>query len=212
MIPRSYWARAGAALVVISIASAIAEVIALTTTDRSHAPLWPLGLCAIVFMIGAALFWFRRDEESASIDLDAGRAAADTATAPVPRYPGREFADATPSQMLKTFEDNTAIQAAKLVSRHYGKWLRATGPINDVGEWMSCGSALTLENHQVMSDSYMTFWFTNRSVAKRTLAVLQRGVSLTVIGKIDSIDSLHISLTDCEIESIHTGKEKQSPL
>jgi len=206
VIPRSYWARAGAALVVISIASAIADVIALTTTDRSHAPLWPLALCAVVFLVGTALFWLRRDEQPASTKASTHPEAADSSTTSSPRYPGREFSDASPSEIRNTFEANTEIQAAKLVARHYGKWLRATGPVDNVGEWKPGGASLTLKNYGVMSDSYMFFWFTDKSVAEGVLAKLQRGVRVTVIGKIQKVDILCISLTACEIESIHTDK------
>jgi hypothetical protein len=76
MILRPYWGKAGTALISIAIISGLADVTSVTTSSRSHIPLWPLYICAILFILGLFLFALRiRDKETSSISKN-GKADA----------------------------------------------------------------------------------------------------------------------------------------
>jgi hypothetical protein len=200
---RKYWGQAGGSLIGISIASAIAEFIALTTTDRSHVPLWPLAVCAAIFFIGLALFLFREREEPSALQV----------VGTLPEYADREFAYAGPKEILQEFQDHTEIQANKLVRPHYGKWLRAHGPLQNVDSWDASVkyATATLSNYTFVTGNGVFFKFCDKDIVEGRLAVLKRGTPITIIGKIDSIQPYAIWLKDCEIESGSSHKQIADP-
>jgi hypothetical protein len=110
---RSYWGAVGTALVSIALVGTLAEITAVTTSDRTHIPLWPLALCVVLFIIGRLLFIFRsRNTPSDGVTATPPDTAATTGRS----YPKREFADVTgPGDILRVFRQNTTIQAEKLV-------------------------------------------------------------------------------------------------
>ena len=195
MVLRPHWGKAGAALISIAIVSALGDVIAVTTTTRSHVPLWPLVICAAVFILGCILFACRLKENSVTL-------TAHDEIAP-PTYPNREFSDTGPEEIMKVLKENTGIQADKLLRPYYGKWMRFSGPLADVSPWTPYAkfATVSLSNYSV-STTNVIFYFQNRNVVEGRLAVLRPGTQLTIKGEISDIDPLWIQLNRCEIESV----------
>jgi hypothetical protein len=143
--------------------------------------------CAALFIVGLALFF--------------GRAKDGQANSPV--IPDREFADASPAEIMSVFQGNTAIQSDKLLRPHIGKWLRVTGPLHNVTTWSPTGhfSQVTLDNF-TGNNIWMWFVFNDKRVVEGRLAALRIGTQLTIVGKISEIGRLGITLEECQIESV----------
>jgi hypothetical protein len=114
----------------------------------------------------------------------------------------REFTDASPAELLEAASATTAIQAAKILKPHYGKWLRVSGPLDDVTPWdRDYGFAMvTLSNHQLTNN--ISFFFNDRRTVEDRLGGLRPGTQLIIIGKISEIRAHNITLKECEIESV----------
>jgi hypothetical protein len=114
----------------------------------------------------------------------------------------REFTDASPAELLETASATTAIQAAKILESHYDKWLRASGPLDNVTPWdRDFGfSMVTLSNYQLTNQ--INFFFNDRKTVEDRLGELRPGTQLTIVGKISEIRAHNITLKKCEIESV----------
>ena len=206
---RPHWGRAGASLMAISIAGAIAEVTGLTTTTRSSVPIWPLYVCAALFVIGALLFLARGRDTSAPTQPRANNslAMAQSALGHQPSsYPNRTFSDVGPEEILELFKGRTEIQGEMLARPHIGKWLRVSGKLDSVDPWdnLTKSSTVTLKDFQVSTGGLLLFGFSDQETVESRLAILGVGTAVTIVGKIDSVSSNFIGLEDCELESVRS--------
>jgi hypothetical protein len=114
----------------------------------------------------------------------------------------REFTDASPAELLETASATTEIQAAKILKPHYNKWLRVSGPLDNVTPWKpDYGFAMaTLSNYQLTNQ--ISFFFSDRKTVEDRLGGLRAGTQLTIVGKISEIGVHNITLKECEIESV----------
>lgn len=151
----------------------------------------------------------------ASITLYVWRHSASDAVNPLSdnppiTYPGREFTDATPSEIMRNFHNNTEIQARKLTEPLIGKWLRVSGRLDDVGHPIAgtSSSLVTLKGWNYIDSGSncvgIHFWFSDTEVVNGRLSVLPRDTAMTIIGQIEEIIPHYINLIDCEIESAVT--------
>lgn len=175
-----------------AILGAITDVVGLTTTPKPHV-LWPLYACLGLFISGFTFFALRQQDLPLTSTVITDNWQVD---------PGRQFADATPAEMQGVFKEHTTIQAHKLVEPHLGKWVRLTGSLRDVSKWHGTFAQVTLDDYNVMSDVTVFMYFTDKEVVDGRLAALNRGVEMTIVGKVERISASHVDLTECEIESV----------
>lgn len=97
---------------------------AISTAGRPNVPVWPLAICAVLFVAGGVLFAFRTPDERQPIP----EAPRSSAISDEPTSHGD-----VPQDIAKFFEGNTDIQAQKLLEAHYGKRIRITGHIDNIG-------------------------------------------------------------------------------
>jgi hypothetical protein len=113
---------------------------------------------------------------------------------------GRIFISGTPKTLIAVFKTHTSAQAQKLLEPHYGQWMRVSGALGDVGEWTDNYSRVVFQSSS--RDAAVVMIFKDKNVFDKGLSVLHTGVRMTVIGRIERIDSIGVQLADCEIESI----------
>ena len=109
-------------------------------------------------------------------------------------------ASITPEYLLSMFGTHTSIQARKLIEPFIGKWLRVSGNLSEVLSSSPDRAQLTFSDRGVGSKVGTVYmYFRNKNQIER-LAILRRGDSLTVIGKIEDINAVQIDLGNCELE------------
>lgn len=99
-------------------------------------------------------------------------------------------ASTTPEYLWKQFDGKTNLQGQKAVADYTGYWLSVTGKVDNV-----FSKTALLEVGQPSKNIEVSFsdaWLAN-------LAMIQRGESLDVLGKITRIDTYVIYLEDCEL-------------
>ena len=100
--------------------------------------------------------------------------------------------DVTPEYLWQLFEGRTSAQAGKLVASYIGKWMQVSGPLGDVGTFQ-----VTFRNIRgTYTVIYMYFrkkqWITR-------LSALTLGENITVLGRIERVNSLELHLETCEL-------------
>lgn len=123
------------------------------------------------------------------------------ATAPSPSLaPEREFVDVTPEELMQMCHEHMDIQAQRLVQPYKGKWMKVSGRINNIRSSSDESAQVTFirDTGGLIRDFYM--YFKGTKWVER-LAVLTRGNSVVVIGKITEISGICVTLQDCEIAS-----------
>lgn len=211
MVLRPYWGIAGKALMAISLAGALVEFAAITTTDRTHVPLWPLIVCAALFAAGLALFLCRASDPEPTMPSTTPQHSPSSTSQDEtpPSYPGREFSDAEPAEIMSVLTGATTdIQANKLLRPYYGKWLRVSGPLENATAWSSGSSLVTFSNFLSIGENRVNAFFNDEHVVEGRLALLRVGTRLTIIGQITDVGRLGITLMHCEIESVASREIK----
>ena len=107
----------------------------------------------------------------------------------------RILVDVTPSAINATFKEHTTVQANKLVAAYLGKWIELSGGFKDLKTYVGKEWLVTFEfkDYPVVMMVFQAEWGGH-------LEVLARGAPLTVIGRIEHIESDLIRLHDCEIK------------
>jgi hypothetical protein len=107
----------------------------------------------------------------------------------------RTIVNVTPEYLAGLFDDHTSIQAQKLADTYIGKWMRVSGPLNNVSSFTSSSQVTFAPTGGV--STYMLF--RNRAYVENRLSVLKRGDQITVLGRIDSIERHGVKLDNCEL-------------
>lgn len=112
--------------------------------------------------------------------------------------PDRVFVHRTPRELVGLFKRDTSIQAQKQADAFYGKWLKVSGRLGDVGEWSGYHSQVTFA-FTAFSSVTVFMIFRDRAYVENRLSVLKKWDRVTVQGKIERIDILSVQLTNCEL-------------
>jgi hypothetical protein len=172
-----------------------------------------IGLLGVIFggAVGVAL-WVDRGTPSPPVaTLPAAPVATTTRTdvAPVPTQPPAQagttepgFVDAhvTPDYVLGLYEGRLDIQAQALVRPFIGQKMRVAIRVRNVasapnGEWASISAELE------RSGSSLIMFF-NEHDELSSIAGLQRGDLITVVGTLDRSDSMSVRLDPCTLERV----------
>jgi hypothetical protein len=118
---------------------------------------------------------------------------------------GREFVGGTitPEYLVGLFEGHTSIQAKSLIEPFIGKWMRVSGELDEVTPSSSPHFAiLTLVGRGMGGPGRAAGIFMYFQTAEWVdrLRTLRRGDKLTVIGKIEDVISVRLTLASCELE------------
>lgn len=187
------------------MAGAIVEISAVTTTVRSHVPLWPLYICAGLFAAGLTLF-INRDRSSGKasrqVPADSKQRPVSTHIAP-PSPPKHEFVNATyPAELTDLMHGRYQKQEKLLQEAFYGKWFRVSGPIAAIHEWRNNSQSAYVTLKLIPINPSVSFYFNDRAEFERRTALLEPGTMVTIIGRISRLDSSSIALSQCEFEKI----------
>jgi hypothetical protein len=119
-----------------------------------------------------------------------------------PTFNSRIFVEESPKGLTAMFKRHTSAQARKLLEPYYDQWLVVDGELRDVGEWTGTFSQVVFKGSFRHPAIFMRF--TDRSVFTSRLSVLRRGTRVTVIGQIEDINASSITITNCELQVIHS--------
>lgn len=103
----------------------------------------------------------------------------------------------SPEHLTGLFENNTILQANRILDDFRGKWLRVAGNVLDV--YTDGGSDLTVQLQRELHEPGVVLGF-NDPEAIEHAKVLARGQAITVLGQIQSATANWVSLENCEIE------------
>jgi hypothetical protein len=110
---------------------------------------------------------------------------------------GRSFIEAKPRDLVELCRDRTEVHARSLTRQYLSKWMKVEGRLIDVSigaiVWPAMVSLETEDEVDVFL--HLARW------RARPFLPLPIGTLVTVIGRIDSIDSFHICLTNGELIS-----------
>jgi hypothetical protein len=109
---------------------------------------------------------------------------------------GRTLVDVTPEYLMGLYDGHTSIQAAKLVEAFIGKWLRVSGPLEDV----TANGMVFFESGAFGSTTALEMRFNDRIAIENDLRILRKGDQITVIEQIERVSSTSVQLENCELE------------
>lgn len=101
--------------------------------------------------------------------------------------PERIFVHRTPRELVGLFKRETSEQAQKQADAFYGKWLKVSGPLGDVGAWTGGFSQVTF-GYKTFFDVTVFMMFRDRAYVENRLSLLRKGDRITVQGQIERID------------------------
>jgi hypothetical protein len=120
-------------------------------------------------------------------------------SAPPPPAPARELVDTTPEHLVGLYREHTSVQADSLASPFIGKWIRISGPLNDAQSFKYFVQVTFGDRTLVADKSHVYAYFDHKPWADR-LAMLRRGDTVTLIGRIKSVDAGSLHVEHCELE------------
>jgi hypothetical protein len=103
----------------------------------------------------------------------------------------------TPELLVSHFGSRTDMQAAALVERHRGEWMRATGPMTNVRPG---GSATATAMVRMQRRAVTLVMFFDDEPTARRLSALNRGDEITVVGKVHEVRRREVVLYECRLE------------
>jgi hypothetical protein len=114
--------------------------------------------------------------------------------------------DITPSYLRNFYDENTRLQASKLVEPFLGKWIRVSGKmynVSQIGEGFHMSMQLEGEEN---TTRFMFLGFEKEQ--KDKVSLIRRGASISVEGKIKEVGTSDLTLSDCEIVYQLTSKPR----
>jgi hypothetical protein len=109
---------------------------------------------------------------------------------------GRVFTNTAPGELTKIFAENNHIQALKIIKPYLGQWLRVQGKVDDVDPFGIGGARLFLAKAAGQP------FFDLRFGDKKPLSLPRKGTPLVAIGRIRTVTSTRVSLSNCRLESV----------
>ena len=112
---------------------------------------------------------------------------------------GRLLVNATPAELRALHKQHTSLHTQRIAEPYIGKWLKVSGRLHDVSKYSST-TFVTLEADSPLKIPDITLKLRfDDSVWGDRLALLHRGDHVSIIGKIEEISAVTITLTDCEL-------------
>lgn len=113
---------------------------------------------------------------------------------------GRDIVDVEPQQLTDYFRNYLTVQAQALTKPYIGKWMKVSGKLRDVTSMPNGTTLVTLGSADDLQSviPLVSLQFSTDPWGDH-LAVMQRGDGITALGKIESIQSYTLLLTQCEI-------------
>jgi hypothetical protein len=106
--------------------------------------------------------------------------------------------DVTPEYLTGFFKEYTDIQAKKLAAPYIGKWMKISGPLEDVGEFSGYACQVTFADRLFSTSKTTVFMYFKKEWIER-LSILKRNDSIAVLGKIKDVTRVSVSLDNCEL-------------
>jgi hypothetical protein len=163
-----------------------------------HAPMWIFLIGLVVaglLQLTAAVIqggtWKKKPVPSLT--------ASSSALLPASQVEGRTIvgADITPKLLCGFFNQYMHVQAQKLVQPYIGMWMRVSGNLANVRE---INSSLVMVRFDAEEGASTLLFFDKEKWFNR-LSILVKGNKVTVIGKIEQVDSTTFQLSECELTS-----------
>ncbi len=180
-----------------------------------HPPLWIsliILLAAGVLHVAAAVLQNKRPLPPAPVSAVASNLAP---VPPLPRPPVPVSIPAsaevekpsfvgtsiTPEYLVSAFKEHTHVQARKMIEPFIGKRIRVSGQLAEVLSSTPEFAQVTFSRQVPLGEEYVTIYmyFHTRARIDR-LAILRRGDSITVSGRIKEVSAVQIDLDDCDLE------------
>lgn len=128
--------------------------------------------------------------------------APSTPVTPAMKTPGdRVIVNVNPDYLVGFFRQHTTAQAQQLAAVYMGKWMNLSGSVRNVIPLGEDKSRRILVHINTNRDDFLivTAAFTEPRWMDRA-STLRRGDRIIVLGKIRDIDSLRMTLYDCELQ------------
>ena len=113
-----------------------------------------------------------------------------------PESSERQIVDVTPDYLRSFFVEHISIQAQRLIEPYIGKWMRVSGPLDDVSNNEYFSQVVFERRPGTHTVTYMYFRQPDR---RDRLSVLRRGTELTVLGQIERVNAMEVHLNNCEL-------------
>jgi hypothetical protein len=128
--------------------------------------------------------------------------SASSGTTPTIQAEERNFVGAsiTPEYLVGLFKEHTGIQARKLIEPFIGKWMRVSGHLSEVLSSTPNLAQVTFSGRGISSDLAVIYMYFRTKESFARLAILRRGDSLTIVGKICDVNPVQLDLDTCELE------------
>jgi hypothetical protein len=109
----------------------------------------------------------------------------------------RVFVDVTPRYLLDCFKGATSEQAKSRVSPFINKWMRISGHITDFDD--KGGSSIVMLSEYVIlgENGQVLMWFDQQW--KSRLEIIPYGSMVSIIGMIDKVQQISVTLKECEL-------------
>jgi hypothetical protein len=107
----------------------------------------------------------------------------------------------TPQYLVDLFKGRTHLRAIALVKDHIGKRIPVSGKIESVRMTLS-GNTLSIYLEHSESQPLVALYFEKEW--KDRLSALDQGDQISVIGRIDSVETIMVTLDHCELISVGT--------
>jgi tRNA_anti-like len=172
----------------------------------------------IIILIGVGIVWLGLSsyqvnvpQPSIGAEQRAPAHSAEMLSPNLPAAPGNSEAEetgrifvpdsVTPNYLVNIFKNNINIEAVAQTAKYMGKWIKVEGPVNDIMSITANTMFIVLvpDNGWDLSRHFLIY-FTFHGQWLKNVELLRRGDNVSVIGKIDTIDSVRLKLEDCELK------------
>jgi hypothetical protein len=110
----------------------------------------------------------------------------------------RIFVDVTPQFLVGLRKGRTTAEGARLLRPYVGKWMKLSGPVNDVSPPDTSGRPSLVISFEEKTDRASVVMFFDQSRWER-LSTLRAGQTISVQGEISDVHSSILLMLDCEI-------------
>jgi hypothetical protein len=198
---RAWIAELGTGVGVIAIGIALLAL-PRDTPILGRPPAWvgisTLALGILLCLLSTATYARSRN----SIRHAAPSPSAPVTNAPIspPAPPQREFVNQTPAELVGLYHNMTDLQAQKLLEPFIGRWIKVSGPFQNVRAASSNGIAwVDLSNNAGLRPGQATHLGFDADKWLARLSTLKLGEQLEIAGQIEAVDRHVVYLRHCEL-------------
>jgi hypothetical protein len=141
---------------------------------------------------------------SVSAPVSAPIPAHTRAPAPTPKpQPQKVFVNVSPSYLLDLYNDRTTLQGDALAAAYIGKWITATFKVYDIGQpHPSIISIQSVEREFFDPGGLRWISASFNTESSEEVLLVQKDATITVRGKISSVDKIRVTIDNCELVTI----------